>query len=98
MDNAENKYEKNENFNDIHKNYKFQKEPFNDDNHVNNAGNIGDQVKKWIDSHPIGTMCIISIGTTIIAYKLYQKLITDAVFKANKKTIKYMSYDPDIAF
>ena len=98
MDNAENKYEKNENFNDIHKNYKFQKDPFNDYNHVNNARNIGDQVKKWIDSHPIGTMVIVSIGTTIIAYKLYQKLISDAVFKANKKTIKYMSYDPDIAF
>ena len=55
-------------------------------------------IGKWIGAHPIETMAIALIGTTIITYEVHKHLLTDAIFEANKKTIEFMSCDHSIAF
>lgn len=49
-----------------------------------------DRVDKWLDDHPAEFMGTIFVGTIYISYKLYQRMIAGAIFKANKKTIDYL--------
>lgn len=49
-----------------------------------------DMVDKWLDDHPAEFMGTICVGTIYISYKLYQRMIAGAIFKANKKTIDYI--------
>ena len=68
------------------------------DNTSDKKNNDSNVIGKWIGAHPIETMAIALIGTTIITYEVHKHLLTDAIFEANKKTIEFMSCDHSIAF
>lgn len=49
-----------------------------------------DKAVEWANDHPITIGAGLCAFGTFGCYKLTQKLIADAIYKANTKTIKYI--------
>ncbi len=46
---------------------------------------------KFINEHPGVFLTAILVGVTAVSYKLQQRLISTAIFKANQDTVKYIA-------
>ena len=45
---------------------------------------------KWTNDHPVASFAIVTGALTLGSIKLCQYVLSDAIFSANKKTIKYL--------
>ena len=57
---------------------------------------LDNSISKWIADHPFTVLTVAFAGTTFISYKLYQRLITTSVYKANIMTLDYIENNIEI--
>ena len=82
MENSKNKYRNNQ---------KFDDDIFNDTNPKAHpiSTSTSEKFNSWIENHPLEFISIGSIIVMAMGYKLYQRMLTNAIFNANKKTLDY---------